>query len=83
MLFDASFPIVSIVQPQGSTIRQKREELGFGLTRFAIRIRVSPSYLSRIETGQARNPSPEVLKRIATGLGVEVTQIADHGERTR
>lgn len=73
--------MVSLVQPQGSTIRQRREELGYGLTRFAIRIRVSPSYLSRIETGKCRNPSPEVLKRIAKGLGVQVTDIADHEER--
>ena len=75
--------MVSLVQPQGSTIRQRREELGYGLTRFAISVRMSPSYLSRIETGKCHNPSPELLIRIAKGLRVQINDIADHGERTR
>lgn len=71
------------MQPQGSLIRRKREELGYGLTRFANHVAVSASYLSRIETGKCKNPSPEVLKRIADGLMAKVNDIADHGERTR
>jgi transcriptional regulator with XRE-family HTH domain len=74
--------MVSHVQPQGSTIRRRREELGYDLTPFARSVGVSPSYLSRIETGKCNNPSPGLLKRIAVGLRAEVTDIADHEERT-
>ncbi|MFD5674837.1 helix-turn-helix domain-containing protein [Streptomyces sp. NPDC127040] len=60
-------------------IRRLREEAGYGLNAFARSVGVDPSHLSRIERQQAR-PSPEVLKRIADGLGVAIKEIASHEE---
>lgn len=61
------FPNLSNVKARGQSIRRSREESGYGLTEFATRIKISPSYLSRIERDQA-NPSPGVIRRIAEGL---------------
>jgi ribosome-binding protein aMBF1 (putative translation factor) len=59
---------VPVVQTRGAKIRSKREQLGYGLRRFAELVNVSPSHLSRIETGK-RGAQPETLKRIARALG--------------
>jgi transcriptional regulator with XRE-family HTH domain len=58
------------VKARGQSIRRNREESGCGLTEFADRIGISPSYLSRIERDQA-NPSPGVMRRIAEELRKE------------
>ncbi|WP_075001248.1 helix-turn-helix domain-containing protein [Streptomyces qinglanensis] len=58
------------MQARGYRIRRQREESGYGLTAFANRIGVSPSWLSRIERDQA-NPSPDLLRRIALTLRSE------------
>lgn len=54
--------------PNGAAIRQLREESGWNLRTFAIKARVSPGYLSKIETGTSRNVSPDALSRIAEAL---------------
>lgn len=61
------FPNLSSVQTRGDKIRRQREESGLGLTAFANRVGVSPSWLSRIERDKA-NPSPDVVRRIAVAL---------------
>ncbi|MGX1515047.1 helix-turn-helix domain-containing protein [Streptomyces collinus] len=58
------------MKARGQSIRRNREESGCGLTEFADRIGISPSYLSRIERDQA-NPSPGVMRRIAEELRKE------------
>lgn len=58
------------MKARGQSIRRNREESGLGLTEFADRIGISPSYLSRVERDQA-NPSPGVVRRIAEGLRKE------------
>jgi transcriptional regulator with XRE-family HTH domain len=55
------------VKARGHEIRRSREGAGHGLTEFAHRIGISPSYLSRIERSQA-NPSPRIMRRIAQEL---------------
>ncbi|MCG6499419.1 helix-turn-helix domain-containing protein [Kitasatospora sp. A2-31] len=67
---------VAHVRAHGPNIRSKRERQGYGLRRFAALVDVSPAHLSRIERGQ-RGAQPEVIQRIARGLGVEITDIAD------
>ncbi|MGW6913752.1 helix-turn-helix domain-containing protein [Kitasatospora sp. NPDC054939] len=64
------------MRAHGPNIRQRRERLGYGLRRFAAAVDVSAAHLSRIERGQ-RGAQPEVMRRIADGLGVDVTEIAD------
>ncbi|NUW06284.1 helix-turn-helix transcriptional regulator [Streptomyces sp. CAI-21] len=66
------------MKARGTRIRRLREEAGIGLNAFARRVGISPSWLSRIETHQAGTPSPEVLSRIATALGVDIPKIARH-----
>ncbi|MFI6443780.1 helix-turn-helix domain-containing protein [Kitasatospora sp. NPDC050543] len=63
------------MRARGEDIRRKREQAGYGLNRFAHQVGVSPAHLSRIERGH-RGAQPEVLKRIASGLSVEIDEIA-------
>ncbi len=56
-------------------IRALREVKGIGLTEFAKKIKISPTYLSRIEMAERCSPSYKILKSIALGLGVEVKDI--------
>lgn len=71
--------MVANVQARGPHIRRKREETGHGLNNFAQAIGVSPSHLSRIER-RISEPSPEVLKRIADGLGTDLSEVTEHEE---
>lgn len=64
------FPNLSTVKARGHHIRRSREESGIGLTEFARRVEISPSYLSRIERDQV-SPSPNVIRRIAIELRKE------------
>lgn len=73
--FPISLPTVAYVQARGRRIRDWREEAGHGLTSFARKAGISPSWLSRIERNQSKDPSPEVLKGIADALGVGITEI--------
>lgn len=63
------------MEARGARIRHDREEAGYGLNQFAELIDVSPSWLSRIERDLTKNPGPAVLKRIADGLGSQISQI--------
>ncbi|MFI9465691.1 helix-turn-helix domain-containing protein [Streptomyces xiamenensis] len=66
--------IVVDVQADGPKIRKLRQQRGYGLRRFAAVARVSPAHLSRIERG-LRSPTPEVLARIAEGLGQTINDL--------
>ncbi|WP_282204489.1 helix-turn-helix domain-containing protein [Kitasatospora fiedleri] len=68
--------IVGHVRARGQDIRRKREQMGYGLRRFASQVAISPAHLSRIERGQ-RGAQPEVIKRIADKLQVTMLDIAD------
>ncbi|WP_353652325.1 helix-turn-helix transcriptional regulator [Streptomyces sp. CB03911] len=67
---------VGHVRARGADIRTRREQMGYGLSRFARQVGVSPAHLSRIERGQ-RGAQPEVLGRIAAGLGASIADISD------
>lgn len=58
----------------GATIRVVREAYGITLTSLAARAQLSKGYLSDVETG-ACQPSPGVIQRLATELGVPVDAI--------
>lgn len=62
----------------GGAIRAIREGRGVSQTALAARVGLSPSALSRIETGQRGRrylADPSVLNRIADALGVTVAAI--------
>lgn len=69
----------------GDLIRRTREsrgvvDIGFSLRKFAGRLGVEPSYLSKIERGLERSPSEDLLVRIAKELGLdEVVLLASFG----
>lgn len=58
----------------GQTIRALREALGIKHGDFARDVQVSTGYLSNIEKG-ARQPAPDVIRRIASRLGVGIDAI--------
>lgn len=58
----------------GPAVRAIREALGIKGSEFAIRIDVSPGYLTNIEVGR-KQPSSDVAHRIAGELGVPLDAI--------
>lgn len=58
----------------GDYIRSRREILAaenpdYGVRRFSYKVGISPTYLSRMETGKADPPSEKIIDRIAHELG--------------
>ena len=43
----------------------------------AARVKVTPGYIAQLEMGVRRNPSLDVLKRLARALGVPVTELLE------
>jgi transcriptional regulator with XRE-family HTH domain len=66
----ADLPVV------GERIRQRREELGWSLSRLAEEANVSKGYIWSIEKGDTKaRPSGETLYRIADALGVTMSDL--------
>ena len=59
----------------GEFIRREREASGFGLREMATRIRVSPTYLSKIERDEFPPPTEDRVKQIAEVLGLDSDQL--------
>jgi transcriptional regulator with XRE-family HTH domain len=55
----------------GETIRDLRVAQDLGLREMAIKIGISPAYLSRIERGKEHPPRPEVIKEMAKLLAAD------------
>lgn len=55
----------------GETIRDLRVAQDLGLRETAIKVGISPAYLSRIERGKERPPRPEVVKELARVLAAD------------
>ncbi|BBL78603.1 transcriptional regulator [Rubrobacter xylanophilus] len=58
----------------GETLRAERTSRGLTLKQVAQGAHVSVSYLAEIERGE-KDPSSRVLESIASGLGVEVSEL--------
>jgi transcriptional regulator with XRE-family HTH domain len=56
-------------------IKTLREEKGLSQKALANRIGVSDAYITMLETGKRKNPSLDILKRLAKALGVPVTEL--------
>lgn len=59
----------------GAYLQYLRELRGLSITQLAKFSNVSPSYISRIESGGRRPPKPEILKRIAPHLGLGYNEL--------
>jgi XRE family transcriptional regulator, master regulator for biofilm formation len=56
----------------GRTIYENRNQRGMTLSELAERAKISKSYLSNIERNLNRNPSIQVVKRIAEVLNIDL-----------
>ena len=63
------------MNPFGTFVRTKREEVGMTLTEFARQLEISPAYWSRIETGRENPPKDELIKKAATILGLSEDEL--------
>lgn len=62
-------------EDMGRRIRHLREASGKSLTQFADQCSISKGYLSSIESGAKSNPTLDVVRRIASELGVTLGDI--------
>jgi transcriptional regulator with XRE-family HTH domain len=55
----------------------KEHRTAKGLTQVALskRAKVTQAYIAKLETGEKKNPSLPVLRRLAKALGVPVTEL--------
>lgn len=56
-------------------LREIRESKGIGLNELAKQCNISPSYLSALERGVKKNPTKEIMDRIAEVLSEPVKNI--------
>lgn len=63
--------ILNVMKNFGETIRDLRVAQDLGLRETAIKVGISPAYLSRIERGKERPPRPEVIKELAKILAAD------------
>ena len=61
----------------GQVVKMLRETKSLTQIELAKRANVSQGYLAAIERGLKRNPSLEVLRRLAKALGVPVTELLE------
>ncbi|GKT09780.1 helix-turn-helix transcriptional regulator [Desulforhabdus sp. TSK] len=55
----------------GETIRELRNAQGLGLRETAVKVGISPAYLSRIERDKESPPRPEIIKGLARLLAAD------------
>ena len=70
-------------QSYGLSVRRTREVTGVSLRRAAVAALITPSYLSRIETGQRPPPDGEVRSRIASAINASKAEIVRLEARAR
>jgi transcriptional regulator with XRE-family HTH domain len=61
----------------GTVIRTLREAKGLSQVELAKKARLARPYLVRLESGERKNPSLIILKRLAKALGVPVTALLE------
>jgi transcriptional regulator with XRE-family HTH domain len=64
-------------QRLSAVLRRLREQKGITQERLAAQAKVTRPYLTMLETGAKKNPSLDVLKRLARALGVPVTELLE------
>jgi transcriptional regulator with XRE-family HTH domain len=60
-----------------TVLRTLRERQDLTQEQLAKRAKVARSYVALIETGGKKNPSLDILKRLARALGVPVTELLE------
>ena len=65
----------------GQKIRQLREEKGLSLNGLAEEASISKAYLSQLENDVSKQPSADILLKIASALGVTIADLLDQPVR--
>jgi transcriptional regulator with XRE-family HTH domain len=58
-------------------IQQTRESRGMTQRDLAAAAKVTQGYVAQLEMGMKKNPSLDILKRLAKALGVPVTELVE------
>ncbi len=58
-------------------IKRLRERKGLSQRALARRVKVTDAYIAMLETGERKNPSLTILKRLAKALDVRLTELLD------
>jgi transcriptional regulator with XRE-family HTH domain len=59
----------------GKMLKERREGLGLTREQLAKKAKVTTAYVSMMEAGKRKNPSLDVLRKLAKALGVPVTEL--------
>ena len=65
----------------GQKIRQLREEKGLSLNKLAKNAGISKAYLSQLENDLSKQPSADILLKIASALGITIADLLDQPVR--
>jgi transcriptional regulator with XRE-family HTH domain len=60
-----------------TVLKQLRDDAKLTQEELAKRAKVARSYVALIEAGRKKNPSLDILKRLARALGVSVTELLE------
>lgn len=58
-------------------VRTLRRDRGLSQAALAAKAGVTDAYIAQLETGKKKNPSLDVLKRLAKALGVPVAELLE------
>jgi transcriptional regulator with XRE-family HTH domain len=58
-------------------IRELREEKGLTQQELAFKAKVTPGYVAQLELGLRKNPSLDVVRRLARALGVPLARFLE------
>jgi len=61
----------------GENIKKLREAKGITLSNFAEQSGISKSYLSNLERGLKKNPSIQILEKVADVLSTDINELLD------
>jgi len=54
---------------------KKKDDPAFSLRKFAEAVGISPTFLSKVETGEFAPPAPERIKKMAELLGIDADEL--------
>ena len=59
----------------GTMLKQRREQKRLTQTALAGKAGVSQAYIAKLESGEKKNPTLDLVKKLAKALGVPVTEL--------
>ena len=59
----------------GKMLKQRRKEKPMTQAALAEKVGVSQTYIAKLESGDKKNPTVDLLKKIAKALGVPVAEL--------